>query len=215
MLSVADTGTGMDAATLARIFEPFFTTKPAGSGTGLGLATVYGIVKQSGGSIWAATSPDEGARFEVYLPRAGAMAAARAPAATCEPVTGGGESVLVVEDEPALCEMVVTALKASGYSVISAGSGEEALRVHAAARHVDLVLTDLVMPGMSGGDLVTRLRAIDPTMRVILMTGYSDMLAQPQCLTETAAPLLEKPFALPALLREVRSALDSSPTKTA
>jgi PAS domain S-box-containing protein len=209
MLAVSDTGSGMDEATRARLFEPFFTTKEAGKGTGLGLATVYGIVKQSGGNIWVYSEPGRGTTFRIYLPleRAGGEPPRRAPVA---PSGGGDETILLVEDQDALRRVVERILTAAGYTVVAAANGHEALDV--AERHsgrIDLVLTDLVMPEMGGGELVTKLAARFPGLRVLFMSGYSEDAVGALEGVAPGSHLISKPFAAAELTGRVRSVLDS------
>ena len=207
MLAVTDTGTGMDAETQRRLFEPFFTTKPPGQGTGLGLPTVYGIVKQMGGYVWVYSELGEGTCFKVYLPRA-EDAAPVAPPAKAEPVSGGSETILVAEDSESLRVLIQEVLSEEGYQVLTAGEGEEALAMIAArAGSIDLLLTDMVMPKLGGADLVQRLRRLHPGLRAVYMSGFTnDAIARG--LLEADAVLLEKPFTSEALSRAVRQALD-------
>ena len=176
MLAVGDTGAGMDAATRARVFEPFFTTKEQGKGSGLGLATVYGIVKQSGGYIWVYSEPGHGTVFKVYLPPATTPRVRRATRGRRrrrEP--HGWETVLLVEDEDAVRALAREVLRRHGYVVLEARHGVDALRV--AERHTDdihLLVTDVVMPHMSGRELAERLATVRPTMKVLFMSGYTD-----------------------------------------
>jgi CheY-like chemotaxis protein len=205
ILSVSDTGEGMPAAVQERIFEPFFTTKDTGAGTGLGLATVYGIVKQSGGYIWVDSAPGRGSRFRMYLPLHGAVVE-RPPAEARPAVRGGGETVLVAEDEDAVRTMVRRVLEDHGYSVLTAANGTEALDV---ARHhadsVDLLVSDVVMPGMSGAALAAALRELRPGLPVILMSGYAEPTASREALD--TASYLQKPFSPRVLAETVRDAL--------
>lgn len=208
-LVVRDTGVGMDAATLARIFEPFFSTKPASQGTGLGLATVYGVVRQSGGVIRVWSAPGAGATFAVYLPRVDGKPA-RAEDLPSVPASGW-ETVLVAEDEADLRELVREVLEAAGYRVLAARTADEALRLtreHAGPIH--LVLTDVVMPGMSGPALAREVQARRAEARVLFMSGHAGRSANPTEPLDPAAPRLEKPFTPDALVVAVREVLDGA-----
>jgi signal transduction histidine kinase/CheY-like chemotaxis protein len=201
-LAVTDTGTGMDAHTRARIFEPFFTTKEPGKGTGLGLATVYGIVRQSGGSISVDSEPGAGSTFTICLPRV--EDAAVAVEASSAPPGRGSETVLVVEDEAEVRTLVHAVLAEHGYLVLSAGRPGDAARI--AERHagpIHLLVTDMVMPEMSGPALAQQLIAIRPEMAVLYISGYSDLLVG------DGHPLLQKPFTPDAVARAVRAVLDT------
>ena len=210
MLAVSDTGTGMDAATQARIFEPFFTTKEAGRGTGLGLATVYGIVKQSGGSIWVYSEPGQGTTFKIYLPALDAPASRLGrPSA---PVLGlvGTETVLLVEDDEQLLHVAQRALEARGYTVLTAGRGDAALetaRGHAGPIH--LLLSDVTIPDMDGRTLATTLRAQRPDVRVLYMSGYADQAIVRHGVLDATVAYLPKPFTTEAIARRVREVLDT------
>lgn len=210
-IHVSDTGVGMPPAILDRIFEPFFTTKEAGKGTGLGLATVYGIIKQSGGDILVESEPGTGTTFDIYLPRLDEqeIAANTAPAPT---ITKGTERVLLVEDEDNLREIAERFLQHAGYSVVCAGSGQEALDL--AAREscqFDLLLTDVIMPGMSGPGLADTLQRDFPGMKVLYMSGYTDdALANHGVLTPGIA-LIMKPFTMAQLTAKVRAVLEATP----
>jgi two-component system cell cycle sensor histidine kinase/response regulator CckA len=211
VLAVSDTGTGMDAATQARLFEPFFTTKEPGKGTGLGLATVYGIVKQSGGHIAVYSEPGRGSTFKVYLPRVEGSpdAVESVPAAT--PPSRGSETVLLVEDEAELRELAEEVLSSRGYTVLQAGSPAEALQL--AERHdgpVHLLLTDVVMPGMSGRELADRLLGARPALKALFMSGYTDTAIVHHGVLDPGTPFLQKPFTPDALVRKVRDVLDQS-----
>jgi CheY-like chemotaxis protein len=208
MLAITDTGMGMDAATQARIFEPFFTTKP-GHGTGLGLATVYGIVKQSGGYIWVHSEPGRGTTFRIYFPRVEELPEAAAAPAPAEP-PGGSETVLLVEDQEALRGVVRESLEAVGYRVLEAADGPGALELAAATREpIHLLLTDVIMPRMSGVELAERLRARQADLRVVFMSGYTDDVITRSGLLAQNSRLLQKPFTTPVLARTVREALSS------
>src|SRR4029077_8716165 len=175
MLAVTDTGTGMDTQTKARIFEPFFTTKELGKGTGLGLATVYGVIKQSGGWIWVESEPGKGTRFEVYLPCAVGAQEPRATPAKIALVASRGETVLIAEDEDGVRELASHFLEAAGYTVLSAKSGSDALE---SAKHwgkpIHLLLTDVVMAHMRGPELAGLLRRRYPRIKTVYMSGYQD-----------------------------------------
>jgi len=209
-LSVSDTGCGMDEKTRARLFEPFFTTKPPGKGTGLGLATVYGIVHQSGGGIAVTSEPDRGTRVDVYLP-CEREAAPAAPSQPMPPVAPSrGETVLVAEDEAGVRNLVSRVLTAAGYEVIAASNGAEALRMFEQRREaVRLVLTDVVMPHMGGGELAKRVAATAPGLPVVFMSGHGAALAGESGLPP-GTRLVAKPFTAEGLVRAVRAALDAS-----
>jgi signal transduction histidine kinase/CheY-like chemotaxis protein len=208
-MAVADTGVGMDAATQAHLFEPFFTTKELGRGTGLGLSTVYGIVKQSGGHISVESAPGKGARFEVLFPCVEAQAHSDT---STVPVLEGGrgtETVLVVEDELAVLDLACRVLKSAGYSVLTAKSGLEALEiVRGHSGPIDLLLTDVVMPRMAGPELARRFRALRPGSRVLYMSGYTGEAVGRQGVLPEGVQLLEKPFTPDVLTARVRKTLD-------
>ncbi|MHB8834433.1 MAG: ATP-binding protein [Candidatus Methylomirabilia bacterium] len=208
MFSVTDTGCGMDKSTMARLFEPFFTTKEKGKGTGLGLATAYGIVKQSGGYIWASSEPGKGTTFKVYLPRTDGEPAAKGVEPCGEAPRGNGERILVVEDETPLRELCETVLSRLGYRVSAAGNGQEALDLVREQRlEPDLVVTDVVMPGISGPELAARLRRIRPGQRVLFMSGYMDETITRHLVLDQSALFVPKPFTELALATKVREAL--------
>ena len=209
-ITVTDTGIGMDEATRSRMFEPFFTTKPHGQGTGLGLSTVYGFVRQCGGYIGVLSTPGEGTSIELLLPRAPAMRVLKPHTPPPQP-TGdrkpGRETVLVVEDEEAVRQFAVASLQRHGYQVLSASSGEEALKVASSyLGTIHLLLTDVVMPGMKGPELAGRLRALRPGLRVLLMSGYAADVVTSGDLKDAA--LMAKPFSPASLSQTVRNALD-------
>ena len=208
-LTICDTGCGMDEATRQRIFEPFFTTKEKDKGTGLGLSTVYGIVKQSGGTVWASSEPGRGTVFDIYLPRVtGAPSPAAAPPVAERP-RGGSETLLVVEDEEPVRNLVTRILQAAGYRVLSAANGGEALL--ACEQHpgpIHLLLTDVVMPQMSGKQLAERLGLLKPGLRVLYMSGYPDEAIASHGVRTPGTTFLGKPFGAAELTRKVRSALD-------
>jgi two-component system, cell cycle sensor histidine kinase and response regulator CckA len=209
LVAVTDTGVGMNAETQARIFEPFFTTKEQGKGTGLGLATVYGIVKQSGGFIWLYSEPGKGSTFKIYLPRA--VGGGRPAAAQPGPaeILQGTETILLVEDDAGVRELAGRILLAGGYKLLKAAHPEEAVRLfdqHPGPIH--LLLTDVVMPGTNGRELASRLVSKRPEMKVLFMSGYTKGSVVHQGVLELGAHLLQKPFSPEQLLRKVRGALN-------
>jgi PAS domain S-box-containing protein len=208
-LSVTDTGSGMSPEVQARIFEPFFTTKPVGQGTGLGLSTVYGIVKQSDGFIWCYTEPGHGSTFKIYLPRAGARLLPRAPAAPPAAFRGGNETILVVEDEDVVRALACRGLREQGYTVLEARHGREALEWLAEGRQaIDLVISDVVMPELGGRELGSRLAALQPELPVLYMSGYTGDDVIQRGLLEPGVPFQQKPFTPDGLARKVREMLD-------
>jgi two-component system cell cycle sensor histidine kinase/response regulator CckA len=216
MLSVSDTGYGMDMETQARVFEPFFTTKEQGKGTGLGLAMVYGMVKQSGGHVWVDSKRDQGTTFTVCLPQpaepqpSGSRATSRGATALRRTATApGGETILVVDDEEAVRSSTRRALERAGYIVIPAADGADALRLfteHDGA--VQMVIADVVMPGLSGRELVGRLKIMSPNLPVLFVSGYTEEGVRTQGVLEPGAVYLAKPFTPDKLLRKVRELLD-------
>jgi two-component system cell cycle sensor histidine kinase/response regulator CckA len=214
VLKVSDTGTGMDAKTKSHIFEPFFTTKEKGKGTGLGLATVYGIVKQSGGYIWLESEPGMGTTFRIFLARAEGVEEEAAPA---EPVKKGDgpRTILLVEDEPSLRKLTHRTLKDMGYTVLEATDATHAIDV---ARNtdapIDLLLTDVIMPGMSGGDLAKKLSPENPNMHVLFMSGYTDGAIEIRGSLPPGMTVLRKPFTRDVLLRTVEGALAQLPRES-
>jgi PAS domain S-box-containing protein len=209
MLTVTDTGCGMDQATISRIFEPFFTTKEVDKGTGLGLSTVYGIVKQSGGEVLVDSEVGHWTRFRVYLPRVDDVATATRPAVRRPDVSRGSETVLLVEDEPEVRSLAYEILSMSGYTVLVAADGAEALRIGAShPSPIALVITDVIMPQMGGASLGHEMRALRPETRVLYMSGYTDDAVGRHGLLGGAPRLLQKPFTAETLTRTVRELLD-------
>src|SRR5574341_1682227 len=210
MVAVIDTGIGMDAETQAHVFEPFFTTKERGKGTGLGLAMVYGIVKQSGGFIWVTSAPGQGAAFKIYLPRTEEAPEAAPDESRAEPSAGGRETILLAEDEEAVRRVARETLVRNGYSVLQASQGAAALALaEAHGSPIHLLLTDVVMPGMSGRQLADRLSALRPGLKVLYMSGYTDDGIVRQGMLEPGLAYLQKPFRPDALARKVREVLDT------
>jgi signal transduction histidine kinase/CheY-like chemotaxis protein/HAMP domain-containing protein len=212
-LRVTDNGIGMDSATMGRIFEPFFTTKDIGKGTGLGLATVYGIVKQHEGWLEVNSEPGKGSTFDVFLPASDKVPAfAEAEAASAAPVAGGSETILIVEDEPVLRSMARDILEECGYRILEASSGKEALDVwNQRANEIDLLLTDMVMPdGLSGADLVEKLQASQPCLKVVFTSGYIANEVNQKMLARTRASFLAKPYTHAELAKTVRDCLDQN-----
>lgn len=209
-LAVSDSGMGMDAETKSHIFEPFFTTKPAGKGTGLGLSTAYGIVRQSGGHIWVYSEPGEGATFKIFLPRIAGVGETEMFNMAIEAPSGGGATVLVVEDESSVRELVHEFLESDGYILLEAKGGAEALEIaEQDSSTIDLLLTDVVMPGISGPQLVQRLATLRPGMQVLYMSGYPVESVDAYGMNMAASNFIAKPFTREALLRKVRDVLES------
>jgi two-component system, cell cycle sensor histidine kinase and response regulator CckA len=207
LLSITDTGCGMDKETQSRIFEPFFTTKEKGKGTGLGLSTVYGIVKQSGGYIFAKSEMGHGTTFRIYLPQVEDALEPMTPVRPSQAV-GGSETILLVEDEASVRQLVRETLEAGGYKLLEAENGEAALRV--ASSHsgpIDILITDVVMPGMSGQELSRQLCISDPALKVLYLSGYTEDSIIHEGALEAGTAFLQKPFTLQALSRKVREVL--------
>jgi PAS domain S-box-containing protein len=208
VLSVNDTGHGMDKETQSRIFEPFFTTKEKGKGTGLGLSTVYGIVKQSGGYVFPQSEPGAGTTFYIYLPRVEDSPEQMTPAKSQENEKGGCETVLLVEDEESVRELVRETLIARGYKVLEAENGESGLRVaEAHGDGIDILITDVVMPGMGGRELAKKLLQIRPNLGVLFLSGYTEDTILHQGALSPGTAFLQKPFTLQNLARKVREVL--------
>ena len=212
MLAVSDTGVGMDRQTVAHIFEPFFTTKESGRGTGLGLSTVYGIVKQSGGYIWVYSEPGKGSTFKVYLPRVDGVSEAPSAAQAAPRAQRGTETILIVEDEEAVRGLIQTVLTEKGYDVIPSLDPQHAEQI--AARfpgEIHLLLTDVVMPGTSGRELAKRISAKRRGIRVLFMSGYTDNVITSGGMLEEGLAFLQKPFSPAALVQKVREVLSQTP----
>jgi nitrogen-specific signal transduction histidine kinase/CheY-like chemotaxis protein len=210
MVAVTDTGTGMDEATQQRLFEPFFTTKEPGRGTGLGLATVYGIVAQSRGSIWVYSEVGQGSTFKVYLPVT--TEDLSIPVVTAMPPASlsGTETVLVVEDQIEARSVICETLRRRGYTVIEAMNGPDAIvKGRQLEVHIDVMLTDVVMPGMGGRRVAEVIRVTRPALKVVYMSGYTDSAIVDHGILEPGVTFVQKPFATETLLRRVREVLDS------
>jgi two-component system, cell cycle sensor histidine kinase and response regulator CckA len=211
MVSVSDTGAGMDHATLSRIFEPFFTTKDKSKGTGLGLATVLGIVQQSGGHIAVSSRQGAGSTFEIYLPRSEGVADWTPPRSTPPVVETGDETVLLVEDDDRVRTVVAELLESAGYEVLQARNPEEAIAIAEQNERLQLLLTDIVMPRMNGRQLAEKVRAVRPGLRDVFMSGYTDHVMMDHGILGSEAFFLQKPFTSTSLLLKVREALASGP----
>lgn len=209
ILAITDSGTGMDAATLDRIFEPFFTTKEMGKGTGLGLATVYGIVRQHGGFLNVYSEPGVGSTFKVYLPISTTAAPARDLAEDSGPVAGGTETILVAEDHEGLRQLAQETLTGLGYNVLLAADGEQALQEFQRSSETHLAVLDVVLPKLSGPEVYAKLQETQPSLPVIFATGYSPDLAMIQKVQQQGFPVLQKPYSSRSLARAVRKTLDS------
>jgi CheY-like chemotaxis protein len=209
LLQVSDTGTGMDANVMAHLFEPFFTTKKRGEGTGLGLATMYGIVKQSGGYVAVDTKVGAGTTFRIYLPHTKEALPAVAEQRNVQP-TGRKETILLVEDLPEVRAIARTMLTRQGYEVIEASSGQIALEiVRTRQETIDLLLTDVIMPVLGGQELAHEVRLLRPNVRVLFASGYTDDVLVQQEVLQPGAELIQKPFTRDSLLQKVRSVLDA------
>ncbi|MEW6365215.1 MAG: PAS domain S-box protein [Acidobacteriota bacterium] len=214
MLSIADTGCGMDPEVQAHLFEPFFTTKEPGKGTGLGLCTVYGIIKQSGGTIQVMSTPAQGSTFKIYLPRLAAVGDGAAAAGPSSGAAGGTETILLVEDETAVRSMTSEVLEMNGYRVLEAAAGAEALAI--CEKHpgpIHLVIADVVLPQVGGPELARRLRSLRPEMGVLYVSGYAEDMGVAQAAVESNSAFLQKPFTPAVLAVKVREILDGAPAR--
>jgi two-component system, cell cycle sensor histidine kinase and response regulator CckA len=211
VLSVSDSGSGMDEKTSSRIFEPFFTTKAPGQGSGLGLSTVYGIVKQSEGHIWVYSEPRRGTIFKMYFPRREERAEPVFDSTPEAEPSGGVETILVVEDDASLRKMVGTLLASTGYKILEAGTAEAAVRmVRSLKGPVDLLVTDVLLPDLNGVELSALLKTIQPSLRVLLISGYTgDLIAQYEAI-DPKLRLMEKPFTRRALLATIYEVLHNA-----
>jgi two-component system, cell cycle sensor histidine kinase and response regulator CckA len=211
MLSVADTGVGMDEETKSHLFQPFFTTKAPGKGTGLGLSTVWAIVQQCGGEIWVWSEPGQGTVFRVYLPRVAGQVEVPEKSQETAVARAATETVLLVEDEERVRRLVLGMLRRQGYTVLEAANGQDALdlaRQHPAA--IDVLLTDVVMPKMNGHEMAARLAAIRPDIRIVYMSGYMDNPSVHKEVATSGAAFLQKPFTQEALITKIRGALEEA-----
>ena len=209
MVAVTDTGEGMTRETRRRVFDPFFTTKDIGKGTGLGLSTAYGIVKQSQGYIWVYSEPGQGTTFKVYLPRAEGDVPAPVVAPAAPSGHAASETVLLVDDEIGVRLLANRILDRAGYHVLEAANGDDAEKVFAEHNDdIDLVVTDVTMPGCSGPELLSRLQARAPAVKVLYMSGYSQLSAVVKAGIDRGLPYVQKPFTADEFIRHVRDALD-------
>jgi two-component system cell cycle sensor histidine kinase/response regulator CckA len=209
MVSVSDTGLGMTSEIRERVFEPFFTTKEKGRGTGLGLSTAYGIVKQSGGNIWVYSEPGKGTTFKIYLPVVDEPLEELKEKIVGEELPHGRETILVVEDEEKVRKLTVEILGRQGYTVLEASHGDEALLIH--KEHdgsIHLILVDVVMPGMSGSELAKRIASLRPETKILYMSGYTDNAIVHHGVLAQGVNYIQKPFTMDGLVRKVREVLD-------
>jgi CheY-like chemotaxis protein len=211
VLSVKDTGVGMSTEVKARIFEPFFTTKELGRGTGLGLATVYGIVKQSGGFICVYSEVDRGTNFKIYLPRASAQAILKVRPDRTKALPRGSETILLVEDEMRVRELASSMLRRQGYRVLEAADGDEALNMaQLLTNSIDLLVTDVILPKLNGPKLAAKLKVTRPDLKILYVSGYADEMIARLGVLEPGVPLLTKPFSARLLAQKVRQVLEAS-----
>jgi CheY-like chemotaxis protein len=212
LLAVSDTGIGMSAEIQTHIFEPFFTTKDASKGTGLGLSTVYGIVKQSGGYIWVYSEPGQGTSFKIYFPRVDQPAESLAPEKRPTGLKRGTETILLVEDEAQLRELMTSVLEQCGYKILAAANPDEGLALcRANHNNIQLLVTDVVMPGMNGRQLAEQIKLISPDTRVLFVSGYTSNAIVHYGVLDVGLWFLPKPYTIAALMAKVREVLDASP----
>ncbi len=215
MLSVSDTGTGMSRDVQAHLFEPFFTTKPKGRGTGLGLSTVYGIVKQSGGTVWVYSEPGQGSTFKLYFPETTGPEQHPPRRVMSAGEYAGTETILLVEDDSHVRATIASMLRRVGYRIIEATNGGEALLIcEDMSNEIDVLLTDIVMPKMNGRQLAERLRVVRPSLRVVFMSGYTENVVVHHGVVDSGVDFLQKPLVSDALLPKIREVLDRSPEPT-
>jgi CheY-like chemotaxis protein len=215
MLAVTDNGCGMDADTQAHIFEPFYTTKEKGKGTGLGLATVYGIVKQSGGYVWVYSEIGRGTTFKIYLPSVEEEVVPQEIRKAVASLPRGTETVLLVEDEEGVRELAKEYLESCGYKVLVAQNGQAAIDL--VSKHsgpIDLIMTDIVMPGLNGSDLAKKVKFLRPDIRVVYMSGYTDQAIIHHGILSSDVLLLQKPFTMSTLAHKLREALSAKRIKS-
>ncbi|MCP4342771.1 MAG: response regulator, partial [Desulfobulbaceae bacterium] len=211
LLGVSDNGCGMDAETREKIFEPFFTTKEYGQGTGLGLATVYGVVKQNNGFVNVYSEPDQGTIFKIYFPRHGTEANALPEKVKAHPVERGDETILLVEDETAILEMITTILDRLGYQVVAASTTGEAIRLaQEYAGKIHLLVSDVIMPEMNGRDLAQNILSIHPNIKCLFMSGYSANVIARNGVLDKGVNFIQKPFSMKELGAKVREVLDEA-----
>lgn len=211
MLAISDNGSGIDKETREHIFEPFYTTKKEGKGTGLGLATVYGIVKQSDGYIWVYSELDTGTTFKIYFPSVKKEVEAEDKKGTPPTNLSGSETILVVEDDEIVRNMISSVLNTFGYSVLNEKNGEETLRLvnKNPNKTIDLMITDVIMPGMSGRDLAENLKFKKPNMKILYISGYTDNAIVHHGILDSSIPFLQKPFTINDICKKIREVLDS------
>jgi nitrogen-specific signal transduction histidine kinase len=209
LLSFSDTGCGMDSKTMSRIFEPFYTTKPPGAGTGLGLSMVYGVIRQSGGYIWVYSEPAQGTTFKIYLPRIEETVTPSLGVASEKHFAGGSETVLLVEDEPAVRELTIELLESAGYRVLEAMNGAAAISISKEyGETIHALLTDVVLPEMSGTVLAIQIKELRPDVKVLYMSGYTGNLAARHGVLASGSAFIQKPFTKQSLLNDLRDVLD-------